>query len=66
MKTSQALYDVIEAAYRLEKAMDEDYDDLNHPDIKPEGVLWIINHRIKAIGARQVFEDIRDSLNEVE
>jgi len=63
MKTSQALYDVIEATKRLEVAMAEDHND---PDTKAEGTLWIQHHILKVHNTRLALEGLRDSLNEVE
>ena len=61
MKTSQALYDAIEAVERLEEAMVEDYND---PETKPKGASWILRHNFATAEMRAAFKNMRDSLNE--
>ena len=61
MKTSQALYDAIEAGSRLLKAMSEDMQD---PDITREGVDRLAYEYNNVAGYCEHLEGVRDSLNE--
>lgn len=61
MKTSQALYDAIEAVEKLRKAMVLDLDD---SDLKAKGLVWI-RWGISIIDqVYRILEGVRDSLNE--
>lgn len=63
MKTSQALYDALEAVSDLEAAIAWDLSDV---DTKPSGIGWLCVNRTDAIKAYKLLENMRDSLNDVE
>ena len=63
MKTSQAIYEALEAVGWLLKAMTEDMQD---PDATRERVDWLTYNYNTVVGAYQLLEGVRDSLNEVD
>ena len=61
MKTSQALYEALEAVSELQQAMFEDRQDLQ---TMSNGVKWLDNQRYAVAQAHTLLENMRDSLNE--
>ena len=63
MKTSEALYEAIEAVSRLEVAMFEDGID---SETTRKGIVWLDTHWQPVEKAYKLLKGVRESLNEEE
>ncbi len=61
MKTSQALYEALEAVGRAQEAMLEDFSE---PDVTRIGMQWLKLNHDDVAKAYKLIEGVRDSLNE--
>ena len=61
MKTSQALYDALEAIGRAQEAILADFSD---PDVTRIGYQWLKLNHDSVAKAYTLIEEVRDSLNE--
>ena len=61
MKTSQALYEALEAVGRAQEAM---LDDFSEPDTTEIGWQWLKLNHDSVAKAYTLIEEVRDSLNE--